>query len=266
MNYAVQKCNLEYSTPLLSSKKAKTMRFQHSISNIVRALFISALTWLCVHTARATDPLAKLAVPGSVLVKGTTFISFDTETTGLDPKTDRVLEVAVVKFRDGQLLEQRSWLINPGIPIDPLSTDVHGITDEMVASQPRFAAIYPDFQSFIKGSVLIAHNAPFDINFINAEMGRLPDSTIIPENDIVDSLRLIRKWYPKLPSYRLSAIAETMDIPSGNFHRASDDAIALAGCFIKALQQHTHTKTTLQELFLETAGAQTFAWFPAVLQ
>jgi DNA polymerase III epsilon subunit family exonuclease len=227
------------------------MRPPFSISNYAATVFISVLVALPGLHASAEEP--------SPTISNTDFVAFDTETTGLNPEGDRIIELAVVKFRNGKFIEQRSWLLNPGMPINPLATAVHHITDEMVRDQATFADIYPAFSAFIADSVLIAHNAPFDINFINAEVARLPASTKIPQNKTIDTLRLFRAWYPGLESYRLSAMADHFNIATGTFHRATDDALILASAFMQALAAHTESDTKLERLHREAASVRQFA-------
>ena len=108
----------------------------------------------------------------------TTFTVFDTETTGLEPKTNRVVEAGAIRFDARGIISRFNVLINPGMPMPAEVTKINGITDSMLAKQPNAAAIVlPDFLRFIGDSVLIAHNAQFDINFINEELARLGKPT-----------------------------------------------------------------------------------------
>lgn len=221
------------------------MRWQDSIINFLRVLFICA------------GPV--MADPAEKHLAEATFIAFDTETTGLNPRKDRILELAAVKFRNGKLIEQRSWLINPGVSINTNATAIHGIDDAMVQGQPGFPAILPAFARFIDGAVLIGHNASFDINFINAEIARLKEPPVIPDHEIIDSLRLFRAWYPDLPSHKLSAIIAHFQLPEGHFHRALDDANMLAAAFLQALTEHTNKDTRLNRLYHDAGKTERFS-------
>lgn len=162
-----------------------------------------------------------------------TFVAFDTETTGLSPKNDRIVEVAAVKYRNGEIVEEKSWLVNPQRSIPYFVQRVHGITPAMVKDSPVFREIYGEFLDFIGDSVLIAHNAPFDVSFIKNEAIRCSNAP--PPNKVVDSLALFRKWYPELKSHSLASLAEHVQVSGDAFHRALADSVYLARLFDKSL-------------------------------
>ncbi|MCK9462298.1 MAG: 3'-5' exonuclease [Proteobacteria bacterium] len=118
---------------------------------------------------------------GAGLLERTIF-SFDTETTGLDPIEDRIVQIGGVFLRRGELVgPRRSSLVNPGVPIPPDVTAIHGITDADVADAESFAAVGPRFVEFLlhapdgEEPILCGYNAPgFDVPFINAELGSDP--------------------------------------------------------------------------------------------
>ena len=172
-------------------------------------------------------PLAQLAMaklPGHrTHLKNVTFVAFDTETTGFNPKKDRIIEVGAIKFRNGEIIDKRSWLINPKRRIPYWARRVHGIDDKMVADQPEFDEIYAEFVGFIEGSVLIAHNARFDISFLSEEAAR--HNLKRPPNEVIDSLALFRKWFPLSESYSLEGLAEHLEIEAAEFHRALADSM-----------------------------------------
>src|SRR5262245_1705027 len=128
-------------------------------------------------------------------------IIFDTETTGLDRLDDRVIEIGGVelinRFPTGKTFHV---LINPAVKyVHPDALAVHGITNEQLADKPVFADIADSFLEFIDGAKLIAHNATFDIGFINAELERLGQPQI--DNDrVVDTLALARRKHPMGPN------------------------------------------------------------------
>ena len=104
---------------------------------------------------------------------GGIFTAIDTETTGLYNKSDRIIEIGAVKFCKDGVIDKFSTLINPQMPIPYASTKVNGITNQMVCDCPTFFEIHQDFLDFIKDTVLVAHNANFDIGFINSELSRI---------------------------------------------------------------------------------------------
>jgi DNA polymerase-3 subunit epsilon len=152
----------------------------------------------------------------------TTFTVFDTETTGLEPKTNRVVEAGAIRFDARGIISRFNVLINPGMPMPAEVTKINGITDEMLAKQPNAAAVIPDFLRFIGDSVLIAHNAQFDINFMNAELARLGKPSL--GNRVIDTLLFAREVFPGQPNYKLQNLATKFGITAIDAHRAEDDA------------------------------------------
>ncbi|MCR5723723.1 MAG: 3'-5' exonuclease [Treponema sp.] len=161
-----------------------------------------------------------------LLADETVFCVFDTETTGLDSRSDRVIEIGAVKCilrQDSvEILETFDQLINPGIPLPSVCMEVSHITDDMVAGKPAIADVLPDFLRFIDGTVLVAHNAPFDLKFMNAELSRagLP----VLSNLTVDTLQLSRQVYPANGHWNLQFLAKQFSIDVQAAHRACDDA------------------------------------------
>ncbi|MCB9471808.1 MAG: WYL domain-containing protein [Candidatus Obscuribacterales bacterium] len=153
-----------------------------------------------------------------------TFVAFDVETTGLSPVANRLVELSGVKFSyDNGKVETFSELIDPEMPIPREVTNIHGITDRMVRGKPNAAAVIPKFLSFIGAdSVLIAHNAPFDLEFMRVNIARL--GLVCPENYVVDTLVLSREVLPEAPRHQLKTVVEMLELPSGGYHRALADS------------------------------------------
>ena len=211
----------------------------------LRALLTSALLLLAVPPARADTPLG-----------GITLVAFDTETTGLSPAKGHVIEIGAVKYRDGKIVGEKTWLINPGSPIPASATAVHHITDDMVKDQPRFAAVWPEFKAFAGDAVLMAHNAPFDVRFMREEIKRLPGEPL-PANQVIDSLSLFRHWMPGLPSYQLEDLARHVGLPEGTFHRATDDARFMVQIYDRTLAAKAAEKPTLESI--AAAGVRSYS-------
>ncbi|MBU0678256.1 MAG: 3'-5' exonuclease [Verrucomicrobia bacterium] len=188
-------------------------------------------------------------------ISNVTFVAFDTETTGLSAKNESIVELAVVKYRNGEIVEKKNWLMNPGRPIPYWARRVHGISNEMVKDKPSFAEIYPEFLEFIKGSVLIAHNAHFDISFLNEEIERAGLKQ--PANAVIDSLGLFRNWYPELKSHKLAAIATHVSVNDGGFHRALADSVYVALILDDGLK-HRKNDTLLKDLYADSGGPMKF--------
>ena len=178
----------------------------------------------------------------------TTFVAFDVETTGFSPANERIIEIGAVKYRNGKIVESTHWLIQPGIPIN--NSSVHHITDETVAGHPRFADTYKAFVNFAGDSVLIAHNASFDVRFMQAEIERNHLEPL--PNPVINSLALFRKWYPEAPSHKLGALAEQFDLPTGNQHRAEDDAETLLRILRHGMEARPNL--TLQQIKADANG------------
>lgn len=148
------------------------------------------------------------------------FTFIDVETTGLSPRRARVCEVAAVSFRGSDRLGELAELVNPGCPIPAGCSRVHGITDGMVKDSPAFGAIAPGLLAMLENSVLVAHNAEFDLGFLRMEFERV--GLKFPTLPVLDTLSLARKNW-KFKSNRLGEIAAALNIPNGSWHRALAD-------------------------------------------
>ena len=128
------------------------------------------------------------------------FTVFDLETTGMSPVNDRIVEIAAMRVELTGEYSEFHTLINPGRLIPHAASRVHHITDDMVADSPRFQHIGHDFLEFARNSTLVAHNARFDLSFLQESLAR----TGLPlwQGKTMDSLLLVRKLYPGLPSQR----------------------------------------------------------------
>jgi DNA polymerase III epsilon subunit family exonuclease len=148
--------------------------------------------------------------------------ALDFETTGLSPERgDRAIEVAVVRGRYGEEPVRWSTLLDPGRPVD--ATEIHGITDEMLRGQPRFAEAAPTLSRLLEGAVLVAHNARFDLGFLEMEYARA--GLDAPEVPVIDTLGLSRRVLA-LKSHRLASVLDHLGVARDRAHRALDDAHA----------------------------------------
>ncbi len=151
------------------------------------------------------------------------FVAFDIETTGFLPGADQIVEIAGVRFIDGKAVEIFSTLVDPKIPIPASAMRVHGITDAMVAGQPHVEDALEKFAEFCGSDVLVAHNAPFDAEFIKANI--LKFETSAPRGLILDSCSMARKVIPGSPNYKLGTLVQFLNIPGDDaFHRAEADS------------------------------------------
>jgi DNA polymerase III epsilon subunit family exonuclease len=164
-----------------------------------------------------------------------TFVAFDVETTGLEPLTDRIVEIGALKFDCKGTLSEYQQLVNPRCPIPLEAIAIHRITDKMVASSPTIATTLPDVIDFFGDSILIAHNAPFDIGFFDAAFARA--GVGIPDNRIFCTLQLARSVFPGLPGYSLEALVAELKLAPGRNHRALADAAHAADIFRRCVER-----------------------------
>ena len=150
-----------------------------------------------------------------------TFIAFDFETTGLDHQNDKIIEVAAIKFVDGEIVDRYVELINPGMPIPAVITEITGISDKMVCSSPSEELIIDDLLSFIGDNPLVAHNIHFDEKFLYQLCNRLGRNVL--KNAQYDTLQLARSVLYDQPVFNLSALSEYFGLSSKGAHRAEKD-------------------------------------------
>lgn len=178
-------------------------------------------------------------------IDDTTFVVVDTETTGLRPEVDRIIEIAAVKVHSGRIVDRLEQLIDPGCPIPSAITRLTGITDADVAGQPSAEAVLPHFQAFLEGGVLVAHNLAFDRGFLAAELGRMGSELDVPHQ--LCTLRLARRVLRALPSKSLSSLKRHYRIRTPRAHRALDDAEATA-IILQALVDSLRSERGLEHL------------------
>lgn len=162
-----------------------------------------------------------------------TFIVFDLETTGFSNKNDKITEIGAVKVENFKIVDRFSQLINPEKDISYKVQELTGITNDLIKDKPTIEEILPKFIEFIGDSVLVAHNADFDMGFMQQ---KCREQNIEFKNTSVDTLTLARTLLPHMKRFRLNLIAKELGIPLLNHHRAVDDAEATAHIFIKFLE------------------------------
>ncbi len=158
------------------------------------------------------------------------FVVFDIETTGLNPDKAHIIEIGAVKIVDGQVTDRFSKFINPHVPISYTTTKLTSIVDDDVINEPDISVILPEFLEFCRGSIMVAHNADFDMGFIMAKaklLGLECDFTY------VDTLGMARFLLPKLNRFTLDAVAKELNVKLEQHHRAVYDAECTAYIFIK---------------------------------
>ena len=185
-------------------------------------------------------------------------VAFDCETTGLRPFAgDRVIEFAAVQLwvdDEGRVRDRadHQWMINPGVPIPREITQVTGIRDEDVAYAPPFETVAEDIRSLFVDAITVAHNYPFDRNFLSAECDRLGLSWPEPMAEI-DTLDVSIRCFQDKRSHKLNALCERLGVKLDQHHRATDDAAACGECFLELVRRRD-IPDDLQPM-LEWAGA-----------
>jgi len=172
----------------------------------------------------------------SSLLKELDFVVVDIEATGAKMPPNRIIELGAYRVRNGRIVDNFVTLVNPEIPIPRFVIALTGITNEMVKEAPLFADVVPRWLEFVRDAVLIAHNAPFDTNFLNHEISRVyPGHRML--NPHLCTVTLSRRAIPGLTNYRLETVAEHFSVPIMARHRAGSDAEATAKVFIGILER-----------------------------
>ncbi|WP_317367710.1 PolC-type DNA polymerase III [uncultured Tyzzerella sp.] len=158
------------------------------------------------------------------------YVIFDLETTGLNREYNKIIEIGAVKVKNGKIIDRFSTFVNPHEKLTKEIIELTSITDEMLIDAPEESEMLPKFFEFFGDSVLVAHNAKFDMGFIKKWAER---NNRIVENTVLDTVGLSRTIFPEMSKHTLNVIAKKLDISLENHHRAVDDAEATAHIFIK---------------------------------
>lgn len=162
-------------------------------------------------------------------------VTFDVETTGLHPLFEHIVEIAAVRWVNGEPVATFQTLVDPGQPIDPAATAIHGICDADVRRQPKVGGALDAFWQFVGPHPLAAHNAVFDAGFLVMES--LRTRRRLPTKPLLDTLALARAAYPHLSSHRLDLLASRLRIQSGRAHRALADAMTAGHLLHRAMKR-----------------------------
>lgn len=180
------------------------------------------------------------ATPGetveSLALKDLCFVVFDTETTGLLPHKDEIVQIGAVRVVNGRIVdgEQLDMLVDPGIPIPPASTKVHKISDHMVQGAPDIYEAGRVLHQFARGAVIVAHNAPFDMAFLRRHANLMK---VEWDHPILDTVLLSAVLFGASDKHTLDALCERLDItiPEHLRHTALGDAVATAEALVRML-------------------------------
>ena len=164
-----------------------------------------------------------------------TYTVFDTETTGLHPaQGDEIIQFGALRVVNGKLLRQEVFeqLVDPQRPLSPESIAIHGIQPEMLEGQPTIVSVLPAFKSFVADTVLIAHNAAFDMRFLQLKEA---STGVVFDNPVLDTLLLSAVIHPNQESHRLEAIVERLNLKIMGRHTALGDAMVTAEVFLRMI-------------------------------
>lgn len=174
-----------------------------------------------------------------------TYVAIDIETTGLNPKTDRIIEIAAIKIKDDEIVDSFQSLINPRKTLSDFIKKLTGIQEEDLQNAPDLQYVLLDFIEFCDGYCLLGHNIMFDYSFIKRNAVNLGFEF---EKEGIDTLEIARKILPNLEKKSLSYLCEYFNIENKNHHRALDDAKAASSLYSNLVSDYGNTEN--RETFL----------------
>ncbi len=182
----------------------------NSLLDKIERNFVPEDVWYDSYTKRRTNKIVK------------DYVVFDTETTGLDPSCDKIIEISAIKFIDNKKVGTFSTLINPKEIINPFITQLTGIKQEDLKDKPTINEVIPQFFDFIEDLTLVAHNAPYDIKMLASECYR--NKKELCDNKIIDTVTLAKRIIPResIENYKLATLKEYLGL-NYDSHRALDD-------------------------------------------
>jgi DNA polymerase-3 subunit alpha (Gram-positive type) len=163
------------------------------------------------------------------------FVVLDLETTGAKAPPCRIIEIGAYRVANGAIVDEFVTLVNPETFVPEFITSLTGISDAMVTNAPKFENVLSDFLTFLGDSILVAHNTPFDLAFLNHEIGRVHEDCCI-WNPTLCTVELSRTVLPDIENHKLKTLANYYSVDLINHHRAGDDAHATAKIFINLLK------------------------------
>ncbi|MEX2104877.1 MAG: PolC-type DNA polymerase III, partial [Bacilli bacterium] len=170
------------------------------------------------------------------------YVVFDIETTGLSVMNNKIIELAGVKIKNGEIIDEFSSFVNPHEPIPANITVLTHITDDMVNDAPELPGVIQDFITFCEDAILVAHNAKFDMGFMTQACKKLSFEPI--NNPVLDTLQLARYLYPSMKNHRLNTLTAKFNVSLDNHHRAVDDAGATARILWNMVKETVERKIT----------------------
>ncbi|MBJ8007369.1 MULTISPECIES: 3'-5' exonuclease [Bacillus cereus group] len=180
------------------------------------------------------------------------YVVIDFETTGFNPYNDKIIQVAAVKYRNHELVDQFVSYVNPERPIPSRITSLTGITNYRVSDAPTIEEVLPLFLAFLHTNVIVAHNASFDMRFLksNVNMLELPE----PKNKVIDTVFLAKKYMKHAPNHKLETLKRMLGIRLSS-HNAFDDCITCAAVYQKCASIEEEGKRKVQKEVLDETVA-----------
>jgi DNA polymerase-3 subunit epsilon len=236
------------------------LRAPRATPEIVRRILLPLLAYLPEAVLEGDDSLCWRPLPDTFpeatsSLAESRFVVVDIETTGHRAERGRITELACVTIERGRIAETFVSLVNPGIPIPPPITALTGISNELVATAPPFAAIAAELRQRLSQGIVVAHHASFDRRFLTAELTRA-DETFVWTAPTLCTVRLARYLIPGLESYRLDAVTAYLGIANPARHRAWGDALATAQLFLRLLDQLLEQNITTVETVMAIMAKQ----------
>jgi len=217
-------------------------------------------TQTTVHTTTQATAPEKVSVPlRPKVIAVPDFVAIDVETTGLDFKSDRIIEIGAVKFRKGVVAEEFSSFVQPGIPIPEAITELTGITDADVASAPAFSEIAQKLLDFIGDTPLCGHQIEFDATFLKEELKRLDKPAT--ENQLLDTALLSRVLLPFRERFSLKNVCKVFGVTLDNAHRALHDARASGEVALKLIPTINDLPLEVRQTIAACAPSSLFKHF-----
>lgn len=210
--------------------KNKKNTIEYNISTPISTIITPRAPKPDLSTNFKINPLTK-----KWCTKCSDFVVLDFETTGIYERFDEIIEVAALRYKDNSYVESFHTLIKPTTPISKYITSINGISNDMVENSPTISEIIHKLISFIGDSIIVAHNAQFDLKFLKANALIY---NIDVRNHYICTLSVSRKMYPELANHKLVTVANHLGITGNGWHRAEFDSRASAEILIKSLQKY----------------------------
>lgn len=188
------------------------------------------------------DSVAIVLNPEEHPLKEAEYVVFDIETTGLSVINNKIIELAGVKMRDEKVIDRFATFVNPHERIPYNIQQLTNINDDMVRDAPELVDVLPKFREFVGDAVLVAHNARFDIGFIQANLKSLGQPPM--DNPVLDTLEMARLLLPNLKNHRLNTLSDRFKVSLENHHRAVDDAEALGYVLFHLIKEAENRRIT----------------------